>query len=192
MVFFSFCWGLDGSGDHSNYHQLTKTHFTTKQVMSVCFGIRDIKVVDCMGNSEGWSSSVGGHNRPLNVRPLADFPTKENKELLVEFIPGVEKEIDRIENDGIKLEVSTELVAKCEKASLSMIDGKMVTNLLQVDGAYCSMCTKSLPDSHNIQVIDEGFVIDRSLQSISDIALVLADTDNGEVVRKKGDYSARQ
>ena len=78
--------------------QLTKTHFTTKQVMSVCFGIRDIKVVDCMGNSEGWSSSVGGHTRPHNVWPLEVFPAKENKELLVEFIPGVEKEIDRIEN----------------------------------------------------------------------------------------------
>ena len=68
---------------------------------------------------------------------------------MVEFIPGVEKEIDRIEKDGIKLEVATELVAKCEKASLTMIDGKMVTNLLQVDGAYCSMCTKSLPESQN-------------------------------------------
>ena len=104
----------------------------------------------------------------------------------------MEKEIDRIDKDGMKLEVETELVAKCEKASLSMIEGKMVTNLLQVDGAYCSMCTKSLPDSHKIQVIDEGFVIDRSLQSIREIALALADPDTGEVLWKKGDYSTRQ
>ena len=46
--------------------------------------------------------------------------------------------------------------------------------------------------SHKIQVIDEGFVIDRSLQSIRHIALALADPDTGEVVRKKGDYSTRQ
>ena len=37
---FSFNWGLDGSGDHKNYHQLSKVDYTTKQVMSVCFTLK--------------------------------------------------------------------------------------------------------------------------------------------------------
>ena len=31
-ITFKFTWGLDGSGDHSNYHQLSKVGFSTKQV----------------------------------------------------------------------------------------------------------------------------------------------------------------
>ena len=31
-IAFKFTWGLDGSGDHSNYHQLSKVGFSTKQV----------------------------------------------------------------------------------------------------------------------------------------------------------------
>ena len=33
QVAFKISWGLDGSGDHSNYHQLSKVGYTTKQVM---------------------------------------------------------------------------------------------------------------------------------------------------------------
>lgn len=32
QVAFKFTWGLDGSGDHSNYHQMSKVGYTTKQV----------------------------------------------------------------------------------------------------------------------------------------------------------------
>jgi hypothetical protein len=32
QISFKFTWGLDGSGDHSNYHQLSKVGFSTKQV----------------------------------------------------------------------------------------------------------------------------------------------------------------
>ena len=36
-VMFKIGWGLDGSGEHSDYHQLSKVSYTTKQVMSICF-----------------------------------------------------------------------------------------------------------------------------------------------------------
>ena len=62
-VSFSFTWGLDGSGDHSDYNQLSKCDYSTKQVMSVCFSIREVKVVDSTGKEVIWSSSVDGANR---------------------------------------------------------------------------------------------------------------------------------
>ena len=89
-MFYKFSWGLDGSGDHSNYHQLSKVHFTTKQVMSVCFSVTDVTVRDEKGASANWSSSQGGSNKPQNTRPLALFPAKETKDLLKKFIPIVE------------------------------------------------------------------------------------------------------
>ena len=78
---------MDGSGDHSNYHQLSKVHFTTKQVMSVCFSITDVTVRYEKEASANWSSAQGGSNKSQNTRPLALFPAKETKELLQEFIP---------------------------------------------------------------------------------------------------------
>ena len=39
-IVFKFGWGLDGSGDHSDFHQLTKRHFSTKSIMSVCVSVK--------------------------------------------------------------------------------------------------------------------------------------------------------
>ena len=59
-VIFDFTWGLDGSGEHSNYNQLSKVHFTTKQVMSVCFSVKKITIEDRSGQIVTWSSSTEG------------------------------------------------------------------------------------------------------------------------------------
>ena len=50
QVFFEMSWGLDGSGEHANYHQLEKVSYNTSAVMSVCFALREVRVVD--GSSE--------------------------------------------------------------------------------------------------------------------------------------------
>ena len=128
---------MDGSGDHSNYHQLSKVHFTTKQVMSVCFSVHDEK-----GASANWSSAQGGSNKPQNTRPLALFPAKETKELLQEFIPIVEAEISEIKREGLCVNFGEEeSKARCDRVDMGMADGKMVACLLQLGGAYCTMCT---------------------------------------------------
>ena len=133
---FKFGWGLDGSGDHSNYHQLSKKHFTTKQVMSVCVSLRTLTVKDNKGEVIGWTSTVAGANKPQNVRPLALFPAKESSELLTEFVPMVESEVKEMQNEGVKLRVkikgdarSKELLVQCTKCSMSMVDDKMMTTL---------------------------------------------------------------
>ena len=128
---FKMGWGLDGSGEHSNYHQLSKVSYTTKQVMSVCFALRSITVTGSQATVAHWSSTESGANKPQNTRPLALFPAKESTELLAEFVPLVEAEVQDIETEGVILEFrGEERVATCEKCNMSMIDGKMVTNLL--------------------------------------------------------------
>ena len=83
-------------------------------------------------------------------------------------------------------------VAKVSDSHMTMCDGKMVTNLMQLAGSYCTMCTNSQMDCHNSDVIKDGFLISRSVQSISELAISLADPVSGEIPRKKGDYSTRQ
>ena len=141
QIFFEFCWGLDGSGQHSDYHQLSKTTFSTNQIMSVCFSIKEITIVDGSGVTILWNSSTSGANKPQNTRPLALFPAKENQELLEVFVPIVETEIRNVKDVGIEVEINKHPVkASCINTHLSMADGKMVTALLNCGGAYCTMC----------------------------------------------------
>ena len=189
---FKMGWGLDGSGEHSNYHQLSKVCYTTKQIMSVCFALRSVTVTGSRGTVAHWSSTESGANKPQNTRPLALFPAKESTELLAEFVPLVEAEVQDIETEGVILEFrGEEKVATCEKCNMSMIDGKMVTNLLNCGGSYCTMCNKSQEDCQKIETIRAGFLIERDVETIRDLLLSLMDTESGEVVKKKGDYNTR-
>ena len=61
--------------------------------------------------------------------------------------------------------------AKCVKCTMSMIDSKIVTNLLNVQGAFCTMCVKTQMECHNPDIIQEGFVIERDIQGIMYLAL---------------------
>ena len=106
-------------------------------------------MTDDNGAVASWSSKVAGANKPQNTRPLALFPAKESTELLEEFIPIVEAEFDEVKAQGVKLEVhGVETEASCVKCHMSMIDGKMVTNLLNCGGSFCTMCIKSQEDRH--------------------------------------------
>ena len=193
-IHFKMTWGLDGSGEHSNYHQLSKVDISTKQIMSVCFAIREVIVID-KSNLEiaSWTSRETGANRPQNTRPLALFPSKESKELLEDFVPMVEQEVSELMQNGIYLKFNTlDLKAVCVKCSMSMVDGKMITNLLNCAGAYCTMCTKSQEACHRSDTIQSGFIIERSIEGLKELALSLTDCETGDIMKQKGDYEKRQ
>ena len=113
-IVFKMGWGLDGSGEHKDYHQLSKVSFSTKQVMSVCFALREVPVSDG-GDSVPvvWTSRLAGSNKPSNTRPLALFPAKEDVELLKEFIPIVEAEIKEMEDKSVLVELAA-VSAPCQ------------------------------------------------------------------------------
>ena len=51
--------------------------------MSVCFSLREVKVVDGEGTQVIWSSSLSGANKLLAL-----FPEKESRALMQDLIPG--------------------------------------------------------------------------------------------------------
>ena len=170
-------------------------NYSTKQIMSVCLSLREVRVVDSRGASACWSTAVtGGANRPQNTRPLALFPAKEDKELLEEFVPVVEAEVKQLQEDGVTVIVKEDVSAKasCEKASFCMADGKMVSKLLNADGCYCTMCLASQTDAQKSEVVEAGFLITRSVESMTELAHSLTDPATGEIIKKKGDYKTRQ
>ena len=94
---------------------------------------------------------------------------------------------------GLEVKIGdTATKASCQRVNLSMADGKMVTTLLRLGGAYCTMCVKSQEDCQKTAVIEAGFLIDRSIESISDLVESLSDPVTGDISKKKGDYQVRQ
>ena len=192
QVVFSFNHGLDGSGQHKNYNQMDKRHFTTENIMSVCFRVDKIKVISSETEVIIYDSTVQGANKPSNVRPWFIFPGKENDDLLKEIMPLIDLEVNHVKQNGIRLEVDdVEWHIQVEKATLSMVDGKMIVRLLQVGGAYCTMCDKSGPECHNADCILEGNAITRCVNDIKENALSLVDED-GDISIGVGDYESRK
>ena len=91
----------------------------------------------------------------------------------------------------MKIESDNTMRVRCEGAKLSIADGKMVVTLSNLDGAYCIMCTRDQSECQKESVIETGFLINRSVQSITDLALSLTDHDSGDIIKEKGDYRSR-
>ena len=54
------------------------------------------------------------------------------------------------------------------------------------------MCVKSQTECQDAEIIKAGFLIERDIQGIKDLALSLTDPETGQIVKKKADYSTRQ
>ncbi len=189
IVHFSFSYGFDGSGDQKDYHQ--KKDHSTSHIFNVCFTLNEITKPD---GTILWSSKELGHNSPRITRPVGLFPAKESDKLLKEFFPKIEKETKEIlKGEGLKICLSNkDIKAKATKASLSQIDGKMISSLLQLKGAYCTMCSWSFEQCHDINNVEEGnFKITRNPEDLHFLALILED-EAGKVQRSQNDYHVRQ
>jgi len=191
FVLFSFNYGLDGSGQHSDYSQQSKSHFSTQQIINVCFALSSIKKSD---GTILWSSATKGHNSPQNVRPLALFPSKENDDMLREFIPSLDTEVKTIKENGLKLCLPNGqlIIAKIETESMSMCDGKMIVRLLQLGGSYCTMCHHSQSQCHDPSFISSEFIITLTVESIHQLALSLQDSESEQIKKAPGDYQEPQ
>ena len=134
-----------------------------------------------------------GANKPGNVRPIAIFPEKESQQMLRDFMPILDEEVRDVHRALVPVKISGEdRHIKCAMTYMGLCDGKMITNLMQLGGSYCTMCTSPQTDCHNQDIVKEGFLITRSVESIKDLAIALADPESGEVPRKRGDYNTRQ
>ena len=112
------------------------------------------------------------------------FPEKESQELLREFMPILDEEVDDISKSGVNVNISgEERKVICVKSHMTLCDGKMITNLMQLCGSCCTICTSKQKDCHDQDIVKEGFLITRSVDSIKDLAISLADPETGEVQR---------
>lgn len=183
---FDLNYGLDGSGSHQNFNQMDKKHFSTTSIISVCFGIKEIRSGDII------LYKPESANKPCLVRPWMLFPGIELDPLLRKVTILMEQEIDHVKQNRIQFSVNgKDVEPTLEKVNMSMIDGKIIIKLLQLAGAYCTMCEISGKEAHKAENISAGFLITRTVENITELALVLADTD-GDIRSWNGNYETRK
>ena len=182
-------WGLDGSGNNLDMNHINSAHFSTSNVMVACFTVTSIR---SMGQ-ELWNVSELGHNSPKATRIFSLFPGKEEDALLRRFYPQIEQEFKEIQENGliIKLDGRKEIKVNLLTCKGSQMDGKMISNLMGILGAYCSMCNTSMKEAHQKEEIKNGFPINRSLEEIMEISEQLMD-EEGLIKIKSSDYHHRK
>ena len=108
-------------------------------------------------------------------------------------MPILDEEVDDISKSGVNVNISgEERKMVCVKSHMTLCDGKMITNFMQLGGSYCAMFTSEQKNFDGQNIVKEGFLITRSVDSVKDLAITLADLEKGGVQKQRGDYNVRQ
>ena len=146
--------GLDGSGSHQIYNQLQETpQFNCKSF--ILFVFKPLSIRDYNDNLI-WS------NQTL-VALLEAIENEENvRHLMYTYINPL---VSELQENGITLPQGIVKV----KLVRSMFDGKMAGILSGVVGAHCQLCTATFKQLHDLELIREGFPINRSISAAKEI-----------------------
>ena len=163
--------GLDGSGSHRIYQQAAPhPDITTKNFLLFAF---KVLTISDKNNDLIWTNSVP--NSPFSIRPVTILALPENQEN-VSFLmkTSINTETTDMEVNGLELirgiHASVDIIR-------SQIDGKMAKILSGAGGASCQFCTATFKQIHDVDIVKEGFPINRF---ISDAKVLFEEVDEEE------------
>ena len=147
--------GLDGSGSHRVYHQVT-SHPDISSKNFLLFGFKVITISDNHSNTL-WKNPVP--NSPFSIRPIALLALPENL-ANVSFLMKtmINEETDVIEKNGLDLINGHHATIDILRTQL---DGKMANILSGAAGASCQFCTATFKEIHDVDLVSDGFPINR-------------------------------
>ena len=154
--------GLDGSGSHTIYNQRRNhPNITTKSFLLFAFKI--IWLQDSLGNTIWKNPSP---NSPFTIRPVALLALGENRDN-VEYLMDstINRETKFLELNGVMLaagKVNVD-ITRC------LFDTKMAAILDGAGGVSCHLCTSTKDQLNDIELIQQGFPINRSIDSANQI-----------------------
>ena len=154
--------GLDGSGSHRIYNQLQDTpDFNFKNFL--LFAFKPLSIIDCNQNTI-WVSQTP--NSQFQIRPVTLLAVKENKENVRHLLENyINPSVSEMQENGIHL---AEVIVRV-KLIRSMFDGKMAGILSGAGGAHCQLCTATFKQLHDIDLIRDGFPINRSISAAKEL-----------------------
>ena len=170
--------GLDGSGGHSIFNQ--KDNPDTNNIIMYMFRVESI--TDNETKEIVYENS--SHASENSSRPVMLIMGKESREnIKVAATTQLERQ-----NAKFTVTHNDQQINATVKAKMSMVDGKLDTLMGGYGGAYCTLCTNSKEDCHDVKQIKAGFIIDRTLENTLD---VVERNLHLEENRKKDDYGIR-
>ena len=166
---FQIADGLDGSGSHTIYnHQNTNT--STKSYILFCF--KPVVIKSSTGK-ELWRNTIP--NSPFCQRPVFLCAAKENQENIKQFMDDIiNPDKDRMKNEGFAMpnmgHISVDIIR-------SMFDGKMSGILSGAAGASCQLCTATKEQLKDVELITQGFPINRHISDAIELFEELEDKE---------------
>ena len=152
---FRIADGLDGSGSHTVYNQLS-TNTETKCFILYCF--KPIQITSCSGTLLWKNNSP---NSPFYQRPIFLCAAKENEDNIRQFIENlINPETDSMQNHGFDLGDDEHVWIDIVR---SMFDGKMAAIMSGAGGASCQLCTATQNELKDRDLVIQGFPINRHI-----------------------------
>lgn len=170
--------GLDGSGGHSIFNQ--KGNAATNNIIMYMFRVESI--IDAKNKKKVYENSL--HCSENSARPVMLIMGKESRENIT---VAAKAQMER-RNTKFTITHNNKEINATVNAQMSMVDGKLDTLMGGYGGAYCTLCTSSKENCHDIKLIKAGFKIDRTLENTLEVV------EKGfhlEENREKDDYSVR-
>ena len=175
-------FGFDGSGSHAIYNQVNNQN-TNNMILSV---FCPLKIEDSAGESVWIQSSP---NAPLTQRPVSLQMGKESVQSL-QSLQLFNEDVTRLKEDGFDVLKAGQNYHVDVEIQSYMMDMKAAHLYLGTGGAYCDLCSLSKEQSLDLNQIDAGFFIDRSIESVLNIFEDLVQ-DDGTVLKQRNDYDRR-
>ena len=171
-------YGFDGSGSHAIYHQKNNSQ-TNNMILSV-FAPLQLK------SSNGdvlWTEL--SPNIPNTQRPYLLQLGKESYEAFKAQSP-VQKDIKVLEDVGMEVyddkHVKIDAKLMCDRKASDIFFGN--------GGAFCDLCTNTKKECQNINVVKQGFEIEKTVAQLHGIFSSLE--IDGEIMKSANDYQVRQ
>ena len=189
-----FSCGLDGSGGHSIYNskQYMKSSMAMSNYIVVGMCLNSLRLDD---NTKTKVYSVAKTCSFNNERPIAIYPGKEDRESLKDILSLLDIGIYQGATDFTLIDFGTFKCNFIVEIKLDQIDTKTIKAATGLTGAYCTSCTVSSTQAHDVEGIRNGFKINRTLREVEDLfnELCVLDVDGNEHISKNvADYNKRK
>ena len=179
--------GFDGSGSQQTAMQKSRNHVSQQNRETVVAILRDLKT---QGGLTVYENTLTASSRGAN--PYMLFARKENRDLLAQFLKFMDEDKEKIEAKEMKVSFQGKEIDIISFVQLLIADGKAVKEGSGCGGAYCLLGLCSKEDAHDIDKIESGFQLDRTIAQVEEICEMLFDLEKGTMSKSKNDYPVRK
>ena len=184
--------GWDGSGNNSIYSSASSLALKNDHLFYSGLSVLDIRT---QGGEVVYK--VKNPCSPRNVRPVILANANETLEMVEHACNHFDKAYKRFEQGPIIAEISKGTFREFNvELLLTHLDGKAKAQATGLGGAYCIQCTTTSADANNPEKVREGFLMDRTMESLQENFVLLAEPhpETGDLIvkKEKNDYATRK